>query len=241
MELSVIVPAFNEEAYIGATLESIEEAAARLRASAGAEVEIIVVDNNSSDGTAAAARGMGAKVIGEPVQGIARARNAGARQATGEVLVFVDADVLVPHTLLDAIHTAMEDGTCIGGAVAVEYHPRRSSVRLYLHAWRLLGRLTGMAQGATQFLRRRTFDELGGYDESLWMGEDVDFIWTLRRLARRTDARVRLLSEPRVRPSCRRFDEWPLWRILVWTNPLVIASLRRWKGAWRGWYVHPVR
>ena len=98
-----------------------------------------------------------------------------------------------------------------------------------------------MAQGATQFSRRRTFDELGGYDESLWMGEDVDFIWTLRRLARRTDARVRLLSEPRVRPSCRRFDEWPLWRILVWTNPLVIASLRRWKGAWRGWYVHPVR
>lgn len=80
MKLSVIVPAFNDEAYIGSTLESIETAAARLRASAGAEVAIIVADNNSSDGAAVAARGTGARMIGPS---IARARNAGADRSSG--------------------------------------------------------------------------------------------------------------------------------------------------------------
>ena len=93
MKITIVVPAFNEEAYLAATLDSIEAAAAHLRAHSDAAIEAIVVDNNSEDGTAAIAREQGATVIDEPVQGIARARNAGARHAEGEVLVFVEADV----------------------------------------------------------------------------------------------------------------------------------------------------
>ena len=69
----------------------------------------------------------------------------GPRHAEGDVLVFVDADVFMPHTLLDAVHAAMSDTTCVGSAVDVEYRPRRMSSRVYLSAWRLLGRLMGMA------------------------------------------------------------------------------------------------
>ena len=78
---------------------------------------------------------------------MARARNAGARHAVGNVLVFIDADVIVPPQLLDSIHAAMNDPSCVGGAVDVDYWPQRRSMRLYLGAWRLFSRLTGMAQG----------------------------------------------------------------------------------------------
>ena len=241
MKLTIIVPAFNEEAYLGSTLDSVQAGAAHLRDGSKVSIDVIVVDNDSEDETAAVARAKGAAVVHEPVRGIARARNVGARHAEGDVLVFVDADVVLPPTVLHAVHVAMSDPGCVGGGVDVEYRPERPFVGLYLRCWRLLARLTGMVQGATQFCRRDVFDQAGGYDEKAWIGEDVDFYRALRRLARGTGRSVRLIRSPRVRPSCRRFDKWPLWRVLVWTNPLFIALLRRWKPAWRSWHSHPVR
>ena len=239
--LTIIIPAFNEEAYLLPTLDSIRAAAEQLRSCSNVDIDTIVVDNNSEDRTAAVARDRGVTVVREPIQGIARARNAGARKARGEVLVFVDADVAVPHDLLQEIHAAMSDPDCIGGGVDVDYRPRRLAVRLYLRAWRVLGRLTGMVQGATQFCSRRVFEQIGGYDERVWMGEDVDFYWGLKKLARRTGRTVRFIRHPRVRPSCRRFDRWPLWKTLVWTNPLFIWLFRRRKAAWKDWHSRAVR
>ena len=241
LQFTVIVPAFNEKAYLAATLDSIRAAAEQLTAGSDAYVETIVVDNNSVDGTADIARASGVTVVFEPVQGISRARNTGARHATGDVLVFIDADVSVPHDLLQTIQLAMVDPKCIGGGVDVDFRPRHLAVRLYLGAWRVFGRATGMVQGAAQFCRRCIFEQTSGYDESVWMGEDVDFYWKLKGLAKSTDRTVRFIQEPRVRPSCRRFDRWPVWKIIVWTNPLVIALFRRWKRAWAGWYSDPVR
>ena len=240
-KLTIIVPAFNEEAYLASTLDSAQASAAHLRARSDVAIDTIVVDNKSNDETAAVARSKGATVVYEPVQGIAQARNTGARHAEGDVLVFVDADVFMPHTLLDAVHAAMSDPTCVGGAVDVEYRPRRMSIRVYLRAWRLLGNLLGMAQGATQFCRRSVFEQVGGYDERAWIGEDVDFFWDLKKFAKRTNREVRLIRSPRVRPSCRRFEKWPVWKTLVWTNPLFVALFRRRKAVWSGWYSDAVR
>ena len=157
------------------------------------------------------------------------------------MLVFADADVFVPHTLLGAVHGAMNDPACVGGGVDVDYRPKRLSIRLYLRAWRLLSHLMGMAQGATQFCRRSVFEQVGGYDEKAWIGEDVDFYWSPKRLAKRTHRKIRLIRSPRVQPSCRRFDKWPVWKTLIWTNPLFIALFRRWKTVWSGWYSDAVR
>ena len=102
MTISVIVPAYNEEVYLPATLESITSAAEGLRTIPDVCVEILVVDNNSQaskthrDATAAVALRLGAKVVREPEQGISRSRNTGASHAEGDVLVFVDADVIIP-------------------------------------------------------------------------------------------------------------------------------------------------
>ena len=80
MKITIIVPAFNEESYLAATLDSIEAAAAHLSAHADAAIETIVVDNNSEDGTAAIARAKGATVIDEPLQA-SRERATPARAA----------------------------------------------------------------------------------------------------------------------------------------------------------------
>ena len=241
MKLTVIIPAFNEETYLPSTLYSIKTSASRLRAVSDGEIDILVVDNNSEDDTAAVARSNGATVVHEPVQGIARARNAGADHAEGDVLVFVDADVVLPDTLLERIHAAMSDPDCVGGAVDVEYRPKRRYLRPYLGAWRLLSRLTGIAQGATQYCRKSVFEEVGGYDEKAWIGEDADFFWALKKLAKKTGRTVKIIKDPRVQASSRRFDKWPFWKILVWTNPLFIALFRRRKAFWSGWYSRAVR
>ncbi len=241
MNLSVIIPAFNEAAYLPSTLVSIQRASAHLRDRADIDVEVVVVDNNSTDDTAAIAEDMGAVVVCEPVQGIGRARNCGAGVAKGDVLVFVDADVIVPTTLLEAIYTAMSDSACVGGGVEVEYRPRRPVIRLYLRCWRQLARLTGIVQGAMQFCRRSAFESVGSYDENVWIGEDVDFLWSLKKLAKETGQRVHVVRSPRVLPSTRRFDKLPVWKVLLFTNPLFITLFRRWKSVWADWYKRPVR
>ena len=241
MDISIIIPAFNEEEYLGATIDAIETASKCLLDIVNVDIEMIVVDNNSADGTADIARGKGAVVVHECVQGISRARNTGVRHASGEIIIFVDADVIVPHNLLASVYDAMSDSNCVGGGADVEYRPKRTVVRLYLRIWRMLGRITDMVQGATQFCRKRVFEEIGGYDETAWIGEDVDFYWELKRYAKREGRRVSVIREPRVRASTRRFDKWPLWRILVWTNPLFIAAFRRRKKFWGGWYSDAVR
>ncbi len=239
MKISVIVPAYNEAAHLPSTLDSITAAAEPLRSIPGTCFEILVVDNNSDDATAAVA--LGVKVISEQEQGISKARNSGARHAGGDVLVFVDADVTVPPTLLEVIHAAMNNAACLGGGVDVDYRPKRAVIRIYLRGWRLLSRMFGMVQGATQFCRRDAFEKIGGYDETAWIGEDVDFYWALKRLTKRENGSIRLIRNPRVQASSRRFDRWPVWKTLIWTNPLFIALLRRRKWAWGGWYSRPVR
>ncbi len=239
LKLSIIIPAYNEEAYLPATMDSIKAAVARL--DSGIHVDVVVVDNDSDDGTAAVALERGAKIIHEPMRGVAHARNSGARNADGDVLVFIDADVIVPPNLLNEICVVMCDPACVGGAVDVEYRPQRLSTKFYLQAWRLLARLAGMAQGPTQFCRHSAFEALGGYDPQVWIGEDVDFYWSLKKFAKAESGTVRLIRCPRVQPSSRRFDKWPVWKALVWTNPLFIALFRRRKRFWGAWYSHPVR
>ena len=241
MVISVIIPAFNEARYLPATLESIRRSSEHLRTALDVGVEVIVVDNNSTDETAKIAADMGATVVSEPVQGIGRARNRGASAARGHVFAFMDADVHVPVTLLEVISEAMIDPACIGGGAEVEYRPQRRIMRAYLRCWRQLARLTSMVQGPTQFCRRSAFESIGGYDERVWIGEDVDFFWSLKKLAGKTRQSVRIVRSPRVVPSTRRFDKMPVWKVLLYTNPLFIALLRRRKAVWGDWYERPVR
>ncbi len=239
--ISIIIPALNEAAYLRPTIDALRRAFAVLPSDRAVVPEIVVADNGSTDSTVDVARALGATVVSEPVRGVARARNAGARAATGGMLVFLDADTIVPSNFAQQLAACAADPACLCGAFDTEHRPARVAVRVYLGMWRLIGLALGMAQGAAQFCRRGLFDALGGYDERLFMGEDVFFYWHAKRLARRYGGRAVYVRDARVLPSPRRFDQWPLWKTLVWTNPAIVGLLGRWRGAWRGWYQAPPR
>jgi glycosyltransferase involved in cell wall biosynthesis len=236
MSISVIVPAHNEERYLGETLKSIQRAKEMLLKKDAVSTEIIVVDNDSTDSTSDVALSFGASVVKETKRNVARVRNAGASFAKGNVLVFVDADTIVPAELLWRINQLMASPACFGGAVDTDYRAAKPVVQIYLQLWRILGKLVGMAQGATQFCRREVFVSLPGYDESLYMGEDVDFHWRLKQFAKRQNGHVCFIEDIQVVPSTRRFDQWSFWRTLICTNPFYVLAFRRKERAWRGWY-----
>ncbi len=167
MKVSVIIPAYNEEQCLPETLERIGKALSVVACPS----EIIVVDNDSQDGTKQVAEAFGAKVFLEKEHNISRVRNTGAKNSTGDVLIFIDADTLVPDTLFQKITAVMEDEKCFGGAVTVEYENfKRKWMKYYLAGWKFWGKFFNMAQGAAQFCRKPVFEELEGYDQPIFMG-----------------------------------------------------------------------
>lgn len=202
----------------------------------GVPTEIIVVDNHSTDSTSDVAVSFGASVVSEPKRNVARVRNAGANFAKGNILVFIDADTIVPAELLCRINQLMASPACLGGAADTDYRAAKPVVKIYLQVWRIIGKFAGMAQGASQFCRREVFDSLSGYDESIYMGEDVEFHWRLKQLARRRNGNVCFIEDLQVVPSTRRFDQWPIWRTLILTNPFYVLAFRRRETIWKDWY-----
>ena len=122
MRVSVVLPAFNEEKLLPAALAAVKAAASAFTAR-GWEWECVVCDNNSTDGTSAVACAAGATVVFEPVNQIGRARDAGARVATGEWLVFIDADSTPSAELFASIATRIAEGRALGGGSTVELEP----------------------------------------------------------------------------------------------------------------------
>jgi glycosyltransferase involved in cell wall biosynthesis len=110
--ISFILPAYNEERMIGRTLEFLRSAAVSLAEA----YEIVVVDDDSDDRTATIARSLGARVVRVSHRQIAASRNSGAREAKGDVLIFVDADTLAGESTVKAAVKALRDGAVGGGA-----------------------------------------------------------------------------------------------------------------------------
>ncbi len=238
MKISVVIPAYNEENYLPATLEKIRAGLENI----DCDSETIVVDNESSDKTQLIAKHFGAQVLTETEHNIAKVRNTGAKNATGDVLIFIDADTLVPETLFQKIAAAMRDKNCFGGAVAVDYEQfERRWMKYYLLGGKLWLKLFNAKQGATQFCRSEIFQKLGGYDESIYMGEDVEFYWRLSKFAKEKGGRLFFVENPKVTTSARRFDKMSLWKTLVLTNPIFFLFTAKRKRFWRDWYEKPVR
>jgi glycosyltransferase involved in cell wall biosynthesis len=175
----VIIPARNEAALIGRTVDAALAAADALDERLGARgaAEVLVVDNGSADGTAEVAAGRGdrrLRVLGLDRLGSARARNAGAREARGAALVFVDADTLVPRESLWRIH-----GHCAAGALAgitrLASREGGRRARLWWAFWSYVRRLPlprAKAMPALMFCTAEAFARYGPFDESVSIGEE---------------------------------------------------------------------
>jgi glycosyltransferase involved in cell wall biosynthesis len=201
--ISFIVPAHNEQALIGRTLVAIH-AAAR---GAGLPYEIIVVNDASTDTTAATALEHGATVIFVHHRHIAATRNSGAHAAQGERFVFVDADTVISPRVLAAALRALDKGAVGGGAPPKMDGPVPLYARLLVFWMSLFMRLAAISGGAFMFCTRDAFHAVGGFDERLFGAEDAALSQALKCKGRfvvlwtrvlTSGRRVRTISAPRM-------------------------------------------
>ncbi len=178
--ISFIVPAYNEERYLGRTLLALHDAARRL----GEPYEVIVVDDGSTDGTSALAECQGARLVRVHHRQISATRNAGARAARGEHFVFVDADTVVNEDVLHGTLRAFEGGA-VGGGAAVRFDgPIPVWAHLLLSVLIRLFRSTKLAAGCYLFCTRDAFQAVGGFDEALYASEEITMSQALGRHGR---------------------------------------------------------
>jgi glycosyltransferase involved in cell wall biosynthesis len=203
MIISVIVPAFNEEKLIAASLRSMQEAA-RSFAQRGWESEFVVCDNNSSDATASLARAGGARVVFEPVNQIARARNTGAAAARGDWFVFVDADSRPTPELFAEVSTHIESGQCLAGGCTVRMDERHLLADGGTALWNLFSRLTRWAAGSFIFCQAEAFRQIGGFSVELFASEELDLSQRLKKLARASGKKMVILHRHPLLTSARK-------------------------------------
>ncbi|PYT05117.1 MAG: glycosyl transferase family 2 [Acidobacteria bacterium] len=178
--ISFIVPAYNEEALIGRTLEALNKAANQI----GEPYEIVVANDASTDRTASIAELHGARVVAVNRRQIAATRNVGARESIGDRLIFVDADTVVSSEVVRAAIDAMNKGAA-GGGSAVSFDgklPRYAELTLPIMV--RVFRATGFACGCFIFCTRRAFDAVGGFDEKLFASEEIAMSRALKRQGR---------------------------------------------------------
>lgn len=222
MRFSVIIPAYNEEKFLPRLLESIE--AARKNYSGGLDrIEVIVADNDSTDGTAKVSSAHGAQVVRVTKRRIGAARNGGARAAQGEVLCFIDADSAVHLETFNAIDQAINSGRYVAGATGVDMERKSFGLMVTYCLMMPMAWITRMDTGVV-FCRRQDFKEIGGYDETRLYAEDVKLLLALRRLGRTRGQRLVRLPKVKALGSTRKFDQFGEWHFF-WMASIAFQSL----------------
>jgi glycosyltransferase involved in cell wall biosynthesis len=210
VKISVIIPAFNEEKLLGESLARIQAAAAAF-SRLGWEFELIVCDNNSTDGTADLARAAGAKVVFEPFNQIGRARNTGASVATGDWLIFVDADSHPSAELFAGVAEQIVSGHCLAGGATIRLDEKRLVSGLIARLWNQASRLGRWLAGSFIFVEAAAFRQLGGFSRELFAGEELELSQRLKRLARQTGRRVVILHRHPLVTSARKMRLYTPW------------------------------
>lgn len=211
--VSIVVPAHDEEKLLGETLRALATSAAAM----DVPYEVIVVDDGSTDRTAEVARDHGAAVVAVNVRQIAAARNAGARVARGQLLIFVDADTLVPPAVLRQAIDAWRGGAVGGGAMPTfpEGTARWADAMISATCWFM--RRVRWAAGCFVFVRRDAFEAVGGFDERFYASEEIHFSRAVKKRGRF------VIVADRVMTSARKADRFTLaqvaWQIVKLARP----------------------
>ena len=185
--ISFIVPAYNEETELPGTLESIHSAAVGL----GCDYEIVLVNDGSTDATPGIGENFGARVISINCRQIAASRNAGARAATGDIFVFIDADTRITSGHVSGVIGALDSGYVGGGSrLRVDDKIPRWG-RILFATFTTVYFALQLGAGAFLFTTRANFFAVGGFDETYFAGEEILFTFALKKLGR-----FKILSEP---------------------------------------------
>jgi glycosyltransferase involved in cell wall biosynthesis len=203
LKISLVIPAYNEEGLIEGTLRSVRTASAAF-AERGWQTELIVCDNNSTDRTAELARCLGATVIFEPINQIARARNRGAAAATGNWLIFVDADSTPDSELFDEVGEQIAFGKCIAGGCTVRLDGNFPLAQRAIGLWNLISRVFRLPAGSFIFCEAAAFREIGGFSNEYFAGEELDLGKRLKLLARAKGKQIVILHRHPLTTSARK-------------------------------------
>ena len=178
--ISFIIPAYNEEQCLAETLDALHATGLAL----GEPYEVLVADDGSTDQTAVIAVQKGALLVRVAHRQIAATRNSGAREAMGDLLIFVDADTVVNAEVVRAAVQAMRGGAVGGGAGIRFDEPVPRFARALLWVIVRIFRATGLAAGCFLFCTRAAFDAVGGFDEKYYGAEEIVMSRALKKLGR---------------------------------------------------------
>lgn len=201
-QISLVIPAYNEEKYIRPTLESVMRAKKIFEKKYKEKVEVIVVDNNSTDKTAEIAISNGCKVVTYAKHNLAAVRNAGAKAATGEYIAFVDGDSsIIPEATFINIYNNLANEKIFGGGSLLL--PDKFNSFFGFFGFGLIdtlmfnfGAIFTRISAILIYLRRSDFEEFGGFDETFWALEDRDLGIKMKKMAKEKKQKIRHLRNP---------------------------------------------
>jgi rSAM/selenodomain-associated transferase 2 len=229
VKLSIIIPTLNEADYLAAAIEAV-----RARALQGVRHQVIVADCGSQDGTVGVAARLGVRVVTEnpPLDSRAAALNAGAARATGDVLLFLDADSIVPPGYDRAIEKALRDPHTVGGAFEFALDGPEFGLRIVEVINRIRYRIWPYYFGDQGiFVRADVFHRFGGFPRRRIM-EASDLCRQLNQ-----KGNLVLIHKP-MKTSPRRFLQGGVYRVLahdtrIWLLDFVRLSTERYAPAYQ--------
>lgn len=219
MKYSIIIPAHNEEMYIGKCLDSIK----MNKIGSCGDIEIIVVLNRCIDATEKIARNYGAIIVKEDRKNLSRIRNRGASLASEEIIVTIDADSCMSANMLTEISKMLDTGRYIGGGVHILFERSSLGIRTSMLIVNVALFFLGLS-GGLYWCRRQDFEAVGEFNEALLLAEDLDFAKRLRAYGCKRNLKFTMLKNAHIVTSSRKFDRFGDWfffkRILFRANQI---------------------
>jgi len=213
MKLSVIIPAFNEQAELPQCLDLVQRAFETITTEREMSWELIVTDNNSTDRTSEIASAAGAQVVFEPKNQIARARNAGGSVATGDWFLFIDADSRLHVDSIRQMLSVIDAGHCGGGGCLVRMDDAPLWGRCGIRFWNMLSIYMQWAPGSFVFSKAEAFHDVGGFNEEFYAAEELDFSKALKQWCRDRHLEFMVLQKQPHASSSRKFQIYNLGEI----------------------------
>ncbi len=211
LKISIIIPVLNEASTIAPIISTALQAE---------NVEIIVADGGSSDGTVEIAQSLGVRVISTAARR-ATQMNAGAIAATGDILLFLHADTHLPRGYDSAARKALAKPSSVGGAFELKIDGRRLCLRLVEIGVNWRSNFLQMPYGDQAiFLSSATFDKIGGFPD-LPLMEDFEFVRRLKK-----QGRIEIVPQP-VLTSARRWQQVGVLKTTIVNQIVIIAYFLR--------------
>ncbi len=234
---SVIIPTYQEEKLIENILKQFDSELKRKY-----DIELIISDGGSTDKTLLIA-GNYADVLVENTSGeeqnISIGRNMGAKQARGDILIFLNADTIIPNIeeFFFGLKKELQNNSVVAVTFPVFIYPHEENIKdkifhlflnVYFFSLNVIG--IGMGRGECQVVRREKFIEIGGYNEKIPAGEDFDLYRRLRRLGK-----IKFLWKQKIYESPRRYRRYGYFKIIIIWLLNAISVLIKNKSIQRKW------